>query len=180
MRLFLLVVGCALAVSVAPANAQSWALLDRALAGATQIFAKAQDALGASSMGVSTQAYGQALVRQRFRPPGQDAAMTVLFKREDGADPGCARFAAYVIPAPQQRTATIYLCPQFFQSGTDELRTTTILHEMVHVVAGPDECLAMAYTAGVQLLATGRFQPVADYWRQSGCASSPYRLPATR
>ena len=103
-----------------------------------------------------------------------------MFKQQDASDSRCASFAAYVIPAPADSTATIHLCPQFFESGTDALRQTTILHEMVHVVAGPNECRAMAYTAQLQMLATGNFQPVATYWQQSGCTGSAFRLPSSQ
>ena len=169
----------ALAACVPPAGAQGWAMLDQALAGAAQSFASAQGRLGSNSMGIDTDTYSDAIGQLRFRPPGGKAEVAVLFKEQDGADARCARFAAYVIPAPQDGTATIHLCPQFFRSGTDALRQTTILHEMVHVVAGPDECLAMAYTAQVQVLATGSFQPVTGYWSQSGCETSSYKLPNT-
>jgi hypothetical protein len=167
----------ALLVSTAPAKAQSWPLLDRALAEAAQTFARAQGALGASSMGVSTETYGQALRNLRFVPPGGGAPVQVAFAAQGEGDTSCSRFAAYVIPAPAAGTITINLCPQFFASGTDGLRQTTILHELVHVVAGPDECRAMAYTAKLQWLATGTFQPVTNYWRQSGCDASPFSLP---
>lgn len=167
----------ALVTSVVPAGAQSWGLLDRALADAVQTFAKAQGALGSSSMGVPTAAYAQALRQLRFVPSSGSGEVQVAFQAQGEGDKACTRFAAYVIPNPAADTITINLCPQFFDSGTDALRQTTILHEMVHVVAGPGECMAMAYTAQLQFLATGAFQPVTNYWRQSGCGSSAYRLP---
>ena len=71
----------------------------------------------------------------------------------------------------------LVLCPQFFSDGADALRVLTVLHEMVHAVAGPDECQAMAFAARVEHAATGQFTPVDAYWQASGCEGSAYRLP---
>ena len=81
------------------------------------------------------------------------------------------------VSAQQNAVVPLVVCPRFFTPGADELRELTILHEMVHVVAGTNECQAMAFAARVQHAATGRFTPVDGYWRASGCESSQYRLP---
>jgi hypothetical protein len=69
------------------------------------------------------------------------------------------------------------LCPQFSEEGSRELRRLTVLHEMVHVVAGPDECRAMAFAARIEHLATGSFTPVDRYWQANGCDRSGFGLP---
>ena len=59
----------------------------------------------------------------------------------------------------------------------DALRTLTILHELVHVVAGPNECRAMAFAARIENLASGHFTDVSRYWQANSCNNSGFRLP---
>jgi hypothetical protein len=89
----------------------------------------------------------------------------------------CQRFAAYVRLPPEDGKVELVFCPQFVNEGTPALRRLTILHEMVHVVAGPDECRAMAFAAHIENLATGGFTPVDPYWRANNCADSGFNLP---
>ncbi|MGV8951562.1 MAG: hypothetical protein ACOH2M_10710, partial [Cypionkella sp.] len=117
------------------------------------------------------------LKRGRFASRTSGTTLDVRVARNDSELGLCAGFAAYVTPAIEQGAMVLTICPQFFLPGADALRETTVLHEMVHVVAGPDECRAMAYTAQIQMLATGRFQPVRDYWARNKCDASRYRLP---
>jgi hypothetical protein len=103
----------------------------------------------------------------------------IRLETEIRAEPtgSCGRFAAFVRIPPENGTVRLVFCPQFFAEGTDGLRALTVLHEMVHVVAGPDECRAMAFAARVEQTAKGSFTPVDRYWRASGCDGSAYRLP---
>lgn len=154
-----------------PVQAQPTELLDRALQSARQSFERAASQLGASIMGVDTAAYGEAI---RHRRVGSRAIHFVIQETANGS---CARFAAYVGKVEGSDDAYLFLCPQFFSPGADALRETTILHELVHVIAGPDECRAMSYTAHLQMLAAGVFQPVALYWQAHDCSASRYSLP---
>jgi hypothetical protein len=160
-----------------PAQAQQSTLLDKAIADATLTFERALPQLGTTTLGVDTSAYRDALKARRFHSARTGNARDVIFVIEDSNKGSCAKFAAYVAPVANSEAAHMFLCPQFFTPGADLLRETTILHEMVHVVTGTDECQAMAYTAQVQMLANGSFVPVAKYWKENGCAGSRYGLP---
>ncbi|HWU17464.1 MAG TPA: hypothetical protein VN155_07250 [Devosia sp.] len=166
-----------LAMFALPAQAQQNALLDKAIAGATRTFERALPQMGVTTMGVDNSAYADALKSRRFHSARTGNARDVIFVIEETSKGSCAKFAAYVAPVANSEAAHMFLCPQFFTQGADLLRETTILHEMVHVVTGTDECQAMAYTAHVQMLATGSYVPVAKYWKENGCAGSRYALP---
>lgn len=158
---------------IAPARAD---VIDDAVNNAIAAFERASPGLGASPFGVDAQAYRDALVLGRFSSShwGEPVALNLVRSAGGG---NCTRFAAYVTLPPQNGTVTLTLCPQFLDSGTLALRTLTILHEMVHVVAGPDECRAMAYAAQIEQLATGTTTPVDRYWQANNCTNSGYRLP---
>lgn len=157
------------------ALAQQQALLDKAVAAAQKTFTAALPGMKASLFGVDIEIYGNALLTKRFTAPG---GAEIAVKTELGNSAGsCSRFAAFVRIPAKDGVVTLVLCPQFFTAGADDLRELTILHEMVHVVAGPDECRAMALAASIQQRATGDFTPVDGYWAASGCAGSRFRLP---
>ena len=140
-------------------------------------FERAGPRLAASEMGVDVTAYGDALTLGRFTSAywGGEIGLDVVESRQ--ADRDCARFAAYVRIPPQDGRVGLVICPQFSAEGTDALRRLTILHEMVHVVTGPDECRAMAFAARIEHLAFGSFTPVERYWQANDCAASAFRLP---
>jgi hypothetical protein len=166
-----------LALLAAPVQAQSDGLIDDALRSAVRTFERAAGQLEAVSMGVSKAEYGDALTARRFASTQWGATLDVRIASNDSERGLCAGFAAYVTPAIEQGAVVLTICPRFMLPGADALRETTVLHEMVHVVAGPDECRAMAYTAQIQVLATGTFQPVRDYWTRNNCDASHFRLP---
>ena len=166
-----------LALVVAPARADDAALLDRALAGARTLFAQALPGLGATAFGVDVAAYGKALALQDFASGAWTASVRVAPAIRSKASGSCSRFAAFVRIPPEDGVVPLVLCPQFFTPGADRLRVLTILHEMVHAVAGRDECQAMAFAAHLEQRTTGDFTPVEAYWRANACASSAYRLP---
>lgn len=174
MVLLTLVLGALCSV---PAYAQQQRMLDNAVAGATRTFEQAMGKLGAVTDGVDTAAYRDALKRHRFYSGQWGMELDVNFLIKSAEDRRCESFAAYVIPAIDSGAVNVVLCPKFFSSGAGALRETTILHEMVHVVAGTDECRAMAYTAQVQFIATGRFQSVVQYWDKNRCGRSAFSLP---
>lgn len=166
-----------LVLLAAPVQAQPDDLIDAALRSAARTFDRAAGQLDAVSMGVSRADYSDALTRRRFGSTLWGATLDVRVARNDSEGGLCAGFAAYVTPAIEQGAVVLTICPRFLLPGADGLRETTVLHEMVHVVAGPDECRAMAYTAQIQVLATGTFQPVREYWARNNCQASRYRLP---
>ncbi|NGP16862.1 hypothetical protein [Devosia aurantiaca] len=171
MRFVLLLV--AFLISLTPARAD---VIDDALNAAASYLAAASPQMAKDEFGVDVGAYRDALTSGSFtsRHWGQSLAVDVR-RSGDGGD--CARFAAFVTSPPQNGAITLSLCPQFINGGTLELRTLTILHEMVHVVAGPNECRAMAFAARVEFLATGGFTPVDRYWQANGCGGSGFALP---
>ncbi|WP_224704583.1 hypothetical protein [Devosia aquimaris] len=171
------VVTLALACLVAPAQASDQALLDRALDSARAQFARALPQLGATAHGVDVAAYRKALLLQTFTGGAWDGPVTPSLTIRTEATGSCAKFAAFVRMPPEDGVVPLVLCPQFFAPGADALRALTILHEMVHVVAGRDECQAMAFAAHVEVLASGRFTPVDAYWAASRCQQSPFSLP---
>ena len=173
MPLMFLLVPLFLALMLAPARAD---VVTDALNGAIAAYDRAGPSLPAIQFGVDTAAYRDALVMGRFTSPHWNEPL-VLDLREGDAGGACARFAAHVILPPQNGAVTLVLCPQFVQTGTPALRTLTILHEMVHAVAGPDECRAMAFAAHVEQLATGTHTPVDRYWSANNCAGSGFSLP---
>ena len=168
----LAVLALALLPSAARADAISTALND-----AIAAFTAARPELPAELAGVDVAAYGDALATGRFTSThwGGEVALDLYENADAGG--ACARFAAYVRLPPQDGTVRLTLCPQFSAEGTRELRRLTVLHEMVHVVAGPDECRAMAFAARIEQAATGGFTPVDRYWQANGCVGSRFILP---
>ena len=151
--------------------------LDDAFSAAIATFERALPHLSASEVGVDVAAYRDALTLQRFQSGVWGGEVTAAARIRDAATGSCSRFAAFVRIPPENGVVDLVLCPQFFHDGTDALRELTILHEMVHVVAGRDECQAMAFTARVEQAASGRFTPVDAYWQANDCAASNFRLP---
>ena len=160
-----------------PALADEGALLERALNRATATFEAAFPRLKPTEFGVDVAAYRDALTLGRFDSGFWGDTIAVDTAIRDGATGSCSRYAAFVRIPPQSGVVTLVLCPQFFTEGMDALRELTILHEMAHVVAGSDECRAMAFAAAVQQAATGTFTPVDAYWDANGCAGSEFSLP---
>ncbi|SMQ85731.1 hypothetical protein SAMN06295905_3021 [Devosia lucknowensis] len=148
-----------------------------ALNDAVAAFAKARPQMGREAFGVDVAAYGDALTAGRFASAywGGEIALDLHQSRDAGGS--CGRFAAYVQLPPQDGTIRMVVCPQFSADGTAALRRLTVLHEMVHVVAGPDECRAMAFAARVEAAATGAFTPVDRYWQANNCPASAFSLP---
>ncbi len=167
---------CLLTLFFAPV-AHAQAELDTAWAEAIAAFEKAAPRLGRGSFDVDVRAYGEALGQRRFSSAYWGGAIEVTIARADASDANCNSFAAYVRLPPRDGQVRLVTCPQFFSAGADALRRLTILHEMVHVVAGPDECRAMAFAARVEQLALGQFTPVERYWRANGCQNSGFSLP---
>jgi hypothetical protein len=151
--------------------------LDTAFNAAIATFERALPHLSASEFGVDVAAYRDALTLQRFSSAVWGGEVTAAAIIRDGASGSCSRYAAFVRIPPENGVVDLVLCPQFFRDGTDALRELTILHEIVHVVAGRDECQAMAFAARVEMAAKGNFTPVDAYWQASGCADSAYSLP---
>jgi hypothetical protein len=161
----------------APAQAQDNAVLERALTRATATFEAALPYLDASEFGVDVAAYRDALTLGQFASDHWGGTVSVTTAIRQGATGSCTRYAAFVRIPPENGSVSLVFCPQFFTDGADDLRELTVLHEMVHVVAGSDECQAMAFAARVQQAANGRFTPVDAYWAASGCEGSSYRFP---
>lgn len=159
----------------APARAEP--LLETAFERAVVQFERARPGLGASEFGVDVAAYRDALTLRRFTSSHWGAPVTLAVALREAATGSCARYAAFVRIPPENGAVTLVACPQFLAPGADALRTLTILHELVHVVAGPDECRAMAFAARVEQLASGRHTPVDAYWRANGCESGAFSLP---
>ena len=160
-----------------PAMARDRAVLDSAFEAAIAQFEAALPQLGGTEMGVDVAAYRDALTLQRFVSAAWSGPVTVDIDIRQEATGSCGRFAAFMRIPPENGVVRLVLCPQFFSAGADELRVLTVLHEMVHAVAGPDECRAMAFAALVEQAATGTFTAVDAYWRASECEGSGYRLP---
>ena len=165
------------ALLASPALAQDRVLLDQALGNAISTFETALPQLAADEAGVDVAAYRDALTLHRFASAHWGGTVTVDLALRETHSGSCMRFAAFVRIPPENGVVRLVLCPQFFSDGADALRELTILHEMVHVVAGPDECQAMAFAARIEQTAKGRFTPVDAYWRASGCAGSGFNLP---
>jgi hypothetical protein len=161
----------------AAARADDQAMLDRAIAGAVRQFDAARPGLGQQLFGVDVSRYGEALHQRRFSGGAWAGETRLALSIRTKPSGSCSRYAAFVRLPPEDGTLLMVLCPQFFTPGADALRVLTILHEMVHVVTGRGECQAMAFTARIEMLATGAFTPVDKYWRASKCASTEYRLP---
>jgi hypothetical protein len=159
------------------AFAQDSETVERALAGAVDLFERALPDLGSSAFGVDVAAYRDGLTLGRFSSQTWGGPITVEMTTKGDASGACAQFAAFTRVPPANGVVPLVLCPRFFTPDADALRKLTILHEMVHAVAGSDECQAMAFAAKVEQLATGGFTPVAAYWRASGCTGSRYSLP---
>lgn len=159
-----------------PALAQQ-ALTERAISAALDTFEAAWPGLGRDEMSVDGAAYRDALSLLRFASGHWGGTVTVDVVAQGEASGNCARFAAYTRMPPETGSIRLVLCPKFFSEGADALRELTVLHEMVHVVAGGNECRAMAYAARIQQLAHGDFTPVDAYWAANGCAGSGFSLP---
>lgn len=166
---------CGLAES---AQAQDEARLEQALEAAMATFESAFPKLEATEFGVDTAAYRDAMSFLAFNSAHWGGRVTVDPQILREATGSCSRFAAFVRIPPENGVVSLVLCPEFFNDrAADSLRELTILHEMVHAVAGNNECQAMAFAARVEQAAKGRFTPVDAYWQASDCPESEYRLP---
>lgn len=172
LRLCLLLV---LLLTAPAAFAQS--AVDRAFESAISLFEKAYPRLGGDVFGVDSTAYRDALSLRQFASAHWGGSVALSVSLPTSTDGACGRYAAYVNIPPENGTVSLVLCPQFRNDGSDSLRRLTILHEMVHVVAGPDECRAMAFAARVEHLATGSYTPVDRYWQANGCDGGAFSLP---
>ena len=152
------------------------AVVDTAFDRAIAQFERALPKLPSELFDVDVATYRDALTLRNFssRYWGETVQLKI---REGSADASCNRFAAFVRYPPENGAMSLILCPQFSTEGADGLRSLTILHELVHVVAGPDECRAMAFAAHIEQLATGTFTPVERYWQANNCAGSGFKLP---
>jgi hypothetical protein len=161
-------------LATSPAHADP---VNDALNAAATAFAQARPALGATAFGVDVAAYGDALTLGRSSSAHWGQPLTLEVVQRAAPEGSCSRYAAFVRLPPENGTVSLVICPQFTEEGSDPLRRLTVLHEMVHVVAGPDECRAMAFAAQVEHLATGAHTPVDAYWQANGCESSGLSLP---
>ena len=173
-RILAVIALCCLAST---ARADDQALLDKALATALAQAEQALPDLAASAFGVDVAAYHAALRQRPFLSSVWGGEIQIALQIRTEPTGSCSRYAAFVRMPPEAGVLPLVLCPQFFTPGADALRVLTILHEMVHVVAGRDECQAMAFAARVEQLSTGSVTPVDAYWAASNCGSSAYRLP---
>lgn len=164
------------ALLAAPAMATD-APVERALGEAIAAFDMAAPRLGREVLGVDVAAYGDALRQRRFRSAYWGGTVNLDIVTARSGDASCQSFAAYVSLPPRDGRITLAICPVFSTPGTEALRRLTMLHEMVHVVAGPDECRAMAFAARVETLAFGNYTPVERYWQANNCARSGFSLP---
>ena len=163
-------------MQVPPAMAQQL-LLDTAVEAALNTFETAWPRIGSADFGVDGTAYRDALGLHQFQSGHWGGTVRVDLAIADQASGPCSRFAAYTRMPPDSGTIRLIFCPQFFADGADTLRELTILHEMVHVVAGGDECQAMAYAARIEMLARGNYTPVAAYWQANDCDGTAFSLP---
>lgn len=173
-----LLTALALLIAIAaPAQTARADAISTALTEAIAAFKAARDRFPPALFGVEVAAYGDALTIGRFASGHWGGALSVDLHESRDANGSCARYAAFVRLPPQDGVVRLTLCPQFSDEGTAGLRRLTVLHEMVHVVAGPDECRAMAFAAHVEEAATGAFTPVDRYWQTNACEGSGFSLP---
>ncbi|MBK1795205.1 hypothetical protein JHL21_11920 [Devosia sp. WQ 349] len=173
MRLWLLVL-FALFSCVVPTQADP---IGRSLDDAKAYFRSAAPALNGAAFDIDLRAYSDALEHRRFTSPYWGKTVELIIFDQPDTSGLCGKFAAFVTTPPRNGTITLTLCPQFSRQGSDGLRTLTILHELVHVVAGPDECRAMAFAAQVEFLASGSFSRVDAYWEANKCQHSAHKMP---
>lgn len=152
-------------------------MVDAAFDRAISQFEAARQKLPAELFGVDVAAYRAALTFRKFTSSHWAGTITMRVENGSETNNSCSRYAAFVRLPPSEGEVSLVLCPQFSTDGADALRTLTILHELVHVVAGPNECRAMAFAAHVEQAATGRFTDVSSYWRANGCEGSGFSLP---
>ena len=169
LALFLLVL-----FSFAPARAD---VVDGAFDHAIAQFERALPQLPKRLFGVDVATYRAALTFRKFTGDHWGGTTSLSVENGSEAEASCARYAAFVRLPPSNGRVSLVLCPQFSTPGADALRRLTILHELVHVVAGPDECRAMAFAARVEQAATGSFTDVGNYWRANNCSGSGFALP---
>ena len=160
--------------AASPARAD---IVDAAFDRAIGQFETARPGLPAELFGVDVAAYRAALTFREFTSRHWGDRVIMRVENGSASDNSCSRFAAFVRLPPSKGRVSLVLCPQFFTPGADALRTLTILHELVHVVAGPDECRAMAFAAHIEQAATGHFTDVRSYWRANDCGGSGFSLP---
>ena len=160
-----------------PAQANDQAMLDEALSSARTLFAETRHSPDLRRFGVDLDAYASALALQPIANSVWDGIVQVTPEIRRKASGSCQSYAAFVVMPPEAQKLRLVLCPQFFSAGADDLRRLTILHEMVHAVAGRDECRAMAFAAAIEQAGLGRHTPVDRYWQVNDCRGSAFRLP---
>ena len=177
MRVLFFALFAMVGFGTASAQSDDAGLLDRAVSAAVRTLDAALPQLDPLPFGVDTIAYRAALTQKRFQSAQWGAPVDLVLEIRPEASGSCSRFAAFVVMPPKTGKIPLVLCPKFFTQGADALRELTILHEVVHVVAGPDECRAMAFAARVEQAAKGKFTPVNAYWRANDCPASGFSLP---
>lgn len=160
--------------TLSPARAD---MVDAAFDRAISQFETARQKLPAELFGVDVATYRAALTFRKFTSSHWGGTITMRVENGSETNNSCSRYAAFVRLPPSEGEVSLVLCPQFSTDGADALRTLTVLHELVHVVAGPNECRAMAFAAHVEQAATGRFTDVSSYWRANSCKGSGFSLP---
>ena len=152
-------------------------MVDTAFSRAIDQFETALPQLPAELFGVDVPAYRDALTLRQFSSSYWGGTISLRVENGSKENASCARFAAFVRLPPSNGQVSLILCPQFRTEGADALRRLTVLHELVHVVAGPDECRAMAFAAQIEQLAGDRVTNVDRYWQANDCDSSGFSLP---
>lgn len=162
---------------LAPVPATDDPAIEAAFRTAHIAFDRARPSFDGQTFGVELYSIKNALVGLPFESSYWGGTLTMTVERRENAEGPCRNYAAFVSLPPEDGAVTLAFCPEFFTPGTEALRALTVLHELVHAVAGPDECLAMAFSARVEYLAVGQYTPVEPYWRANNCAGSGYALP---
>ncbi len=157
----------------------AWAdpVIDAAFRTAQIALERARPHLGRETFGVEVSAVRDALSDRRFSSAYWGGRLDLRVVRSSTTQGACDNYAAFVGLPPENGVVTLTFCPEFFTPGTEGLRALTVLHEIVHAVAGPDECQAMAFAARVEYLAIDHYTPVERYWRANDCARSGFSLP---
>lgn len=151
--------------------------INNAFNDAIALFERAAPRLSSVHQGVDIGAFRDALTLGQFSSGYWGRDITLSITEQTSANGSCANYAAFVRIPPQEGHIEMTFCPEFSTHGTPTLRRLTVLHEMVHVVAGADECGAMAFASAVEYAATGSFTGVERYWRANQCDRSGFALP---
>lgn len=181
---FILIIGfTSLSQAEAPnSESQKQESLTKAIALASSLLQKTAETVNLSyfkEWNIDPEIYRSALNQGEFYAPYWSKSVKVKYVIGTNDTPLCDTSKAYVEHEElnsRELVSTLVVCPGFFTYPHMQYQAETILHELVHVVTGPDECRAFAYAYTIIYFALSEATLNERLWSHYNCDSSTYNI----